>query len=182
MIKHLKYILTGPKIGPDMYFTHWLLFFKPLRIWFQKKKINNIGNNSEIRPYCTIIGTNNVIIGKNVIIPPGTTLVTLPSNKEAIINIGDEVLLGPNVAIYCSTHNFENIKVPIKSQGYKVASVNLKAGCWIGINSVILPGVTIGRNSVVGANSLVNKDIPDYCIAVGSPAKVIRNLNTENEK
>lgn len=170
-------MLTSPKIGPDMYLTHWLLFYKPLRLWFQKKKIWQIGENSEIRPFCTIIGTNNVKIGKNVIIPPGTNLVSFPNNHDAIICIEDDVLLGPNVSIYCSTHNFQNVKVPIKDQGYNMSSVTLKSGCWIGINTVILPGVTIGKNSVVGANSLVNKDVPDYCIAVGSPARVIRNLN-----
>jgi len=182
MLKHLKFILFYPKIGPDMYLTHWLLFFKPFRIWFQKIKIKNIGNNSEIRPYCTIIGTDNVIIGKNVIIPNGTTLGCLPGNKNSIIYIEDDVLLGPNVAIYSSTHNFTDTSKPIKDQGYNIAITRLKSGCWIGINSVILPGVTIGKNSVVAANSVVNKDVPDFAIVAGAPAKIIRNLNLKNEE
>lgn len=176
MFNHLKFILFYPKIGADMYLTHWLLFFKPFRIWFQKKKIKRIGENSEIRPYCTILGTDNIIIGKNVIIPPGTILVNLPGNNRSIIEIEDNVLLGPNVSIYSSTHNFKNTEVPIKDQGYNVSPVKLKTGCWIGVNAVILPGVTVGKNSVVGANSLVNKDVPDFTVVGGIPAKEIKNI------
>lgn len=177
MFKHLKFILFYPKIGPDMYLTHWLLFFKTSRLWFQKRKIGQIGKNSEIRPYCTIIGTKNVVIGKNVIIPNGTTLGSLPGDKNSIIYIDDDVLLGPNVAIYSSTHNFQDISKPIKEQGYNVAITRLKSGCWIGINSVILPGVTIGKNSVVAANSVVNKDVPDFTVVGGCPAKIIKKID-----
>lgn len=159
-----------------MYLTHWLLFFKPLRIWFQKRKIGKIGVNSEIRPYCTIIGTRNIVIGNNVIIPGGTTLGNYPGNEKSIIYIEDDVLLGPNVAIYSSTHDYKNTAIAIKNQGYRVAETRLKTGCWIGINSVIMPGVTIGKNSVVAANSVVTKDVPDYTVVGGAPAKVIKHL------
>lgn len=181
MIKHLKFILFFPKIGPDMYLTHWLLFFKPTRIWFQRKKIPGISKTADVRPYSNILGTNNVKIGERVIIPPGTLLSNLPSDKKSRIVIEDDVLLGPNVSIYSSTHNFDDITKPVKEQGYNVSGVLLKKGCWVGVNSVILPGVTIGQNSVIGANSVVTKDIPDFSIAVGSPAKVIRNLNEDKK-
>ena len=164
MFKHLKYILTFPKIGPDMYLTHWLLYFKPFRLWFQAKKLHTIGRNSEVRPFATILGTDNVRIGNNVIIPPGTLLSTHPSKKEYLIIIEDDVLFGPNVAVYCSTHNFTDTTKPIKDQGYKAATTTLKKGCWLGINSVILPGITVGKNSIVGANSVVTKDVPDLSL------------------
>lgn len=180
MLNHLKFILLYPKIGPDMYLTHWLLFFKPFRLWFQKIKVKNIGKNSEIRPYATILGTDNVYIGDNVIIPGGTTIATYPGHKESRVVIEDDVLLGPNVAIYSSTHQYRDIRLPIKEQGYKHGVTTLKTGCWIGINSVIMPGVTIGKNSVVGSNSFVNKDVPDYAVVVGSPAKIIRILHEES--
>jgi acetyltransferase-like isoleucine patch superfamily enzyme len=160
-----------------MYLTHWLLFFKPFRIWFQKKKIKRIGMNSEIRPYATILGTENIIIGDRVIIPPYTLLSTMPNDRLSTITIESDVLLGPNVSIYSSTHKFENPLVPIKDQGYTINAVTLKTGCWIGINSVILPGITIGRNAVVGAGSIVTKDVPDFAVAAGVPAKIIRYLN-----
>ena len=180
MIRHLKFILLFPKIGPDMYLTHWLLFFKPFRIWFQQKKIKSIGKGSEIRPYATLLGTDNIIIGKRVIIPQGTLLSSLPHHPDSAIIIEDDVLLGPNVAVYSSTHNFENPDIPIKEQGYRLSAVTLKEGCWLGINSVIMPGITIGKHAIIGANSLVTKDVPDYAIAAGSPAKVIRYRNEKN--
>ncbi|MNR40369.1 putative acetyltransferase [compost metagenome] len=55
--------------------------------------------------------------------------------------------------------------------------VTLKSGCWIGINVVILPGVTIGKNAVIGANSVVTTSVPDFAIAVGAPAKIVRYIN-----
>lgn len=177
MIKHLKFILFYPKIGPDMYLTHWLLFFKPFRLWFQRLKIKNIGEQSEIRPYVTILGTKNIFIGDRVIVPPYTLLSNEPNNAVSTITLEDDVLLGPNVSIYSATHKFEDWTAPIKEQGYSAAPVLLKRGCWIGINVVVLPGVTIGLNAVIGANSVVTSDIPDYAVAVGAPAKVIRYTN-----
>jgi acetyltransferase-like isoleucine patch superfamily enzyme len=177
--KHLKFIATYPKIGPDMYFTHWLLFFKPFRLWFQKRKLKHIGKNSEIRPYCIILGTDSVIIGDDVIIPEGTRLIANPEDPSAQIIVEDCVLFGPNVAVYCSTHTFSDVTKPIKDQPFSSKTTIIGYGSWIGINSIILPGVKIGRNVVIGANSLVNKDIPDYSVAVGCPARVIRNLKQQ---
>jgi acetyltransferase-like isoleucine patch superfamily enzyme len=174
-ISHLKYILFFPKIGPDMYFTHWLLFFKPSRIWFQRRKLKAIGENSEIRPYSVLDGTHNISIGKNVIIPYGTHLITnTTSGANSTITIEDDVLFGPNSAVYATTHLFQNPTIPIKNQGYRDGHTLIKQGAWIGINTVIMPGVIIGKNAVVGANSVVTKDVPDYAIVAGAPAKILR--------
>lgn len=162
-----------------MYLTHWLLFFKPLRLWFQKRKLVQIGKNSEVRPYCTIDGTNNVYIGNNVIIPEYTRLITDPRDESSKIIIDDSVLFGPNVSVYSTTHIFSNPEMAVKDQPLKNATTRIRSGAWLGINVVVLPGISIGRNSVIGANSVVINDIPDYCLAVGTPAKVIRNLKTE---
>jgi acetyltransferase-like isoleucine patch superfamily enzyme len=96
---------------------------------------------------------------------------------EKSIIIDDNVMLGSGVHIYINNHKFENSNIPIIDQGYYPdAAVWLKEGCWIGANSILLPGVTIGRNSVVGACSVVLKSIPDGVIAVGSPARVVRKV------
>lgn len=174
--KHIKFIATYPKLGPDMYFTHWLLFFKPLRLWYQKRILKErIGKNSEIRPYCILNGYNNIVIGNNVIIPEGVRLVTDPFDNKKIV-IGNAVLFGPNVAVYATTHTFQNTQIPIKNQVLKNAHTEIKSGSWIGINVVILPGVTIGCNTVIAANSVVTKDIPDNVVAGGCPAKVLKQI------
>lgn len=182
MWRHLKYVISFPKIGPDMYLTHWLLFFKPFRIRFQKRKMGkNIGENSELRPYCILDGYNNIVIGKNVIIPEGVRLITDTYDETAKIIIEDGVLFAPNVSVYCTTHSYGDTNSYIKSQPLINKTTIIKTGSWIGINSVIMPGVTIGRNCVIGANTLVNKNIPDYSIAFGSPVRVYKNLKNSAE-
>lgn len=74
--------------------------------------------------------------------------------------------------------NFSITDTPIYFQGHgEVEQVKLREGCWIGANCIILPGVTVGKNSVVGAGSVVTKSIPDFSVAVGSPAKVIKVID-----
>lgn len=174
---HLKYIATFPKIGPDMYFTHWLLFFKPLRMWYQKKCLGNrIGVNSELRPYCVLDGFHNITIGNNVIIPEGVRLVADSNDPYAKIVVEDDVLFGPNVAVYCTTHVYDNPALPVKNQALNNKTTTIGSGSWIGINSVIAPGVNVGKNAVIGANSFVNKNVPDFTVVAGSPAKIIKKL------
>lgn len=180
MFKTLKFFLFYPKIGPDMYLTHWLLYFKTTRLWFQKKKLRKIGKNSEIRPFVTIDGTDAISIGDNVIIPGGTILGAMPYDLDNGIIIENDVLIGPNVSIYSATHKYENLNIAIKKQGYIAKKVTIKYGSWLGINSVIMPGITVGINAVVAAGSIVTKDVPDYCVVAGVPAKIIKTLGEKN--
>ncbi|MEI8037508.1 MAG: acyltransferase [Verrucomicrobiota bacterium] len=91
------------------------------------------------------------------------------------VNIGRSVLIAQSVYISDHSHACASSVVPIKDQGVtKIAPVTICDGAWIGYGAVILPGVTIGRNSVVGANSVVRESVPDLCVAVGSPARIIR--------
>ena len=89
-------------------------------------------------------------------------------------------MLAPNVHIYTNNHCFSETFVPIFDQGYPPStekdSVFLSSGCWIGAGVIILPGVTVGRNSVIGAGSVVTKSIPDFVVAAGNPARVLRAL------
>lgn len=95
------------------------------------------------------------------------------------INIGDEVLTANNVYISDNIHEYENITVPIMRQPVRFKrEVSIGGGSWIGENVCII-GASIGRNCAIGANSVVTHDIPDYCVAVGAPAVVIRRYNIE---
>lgn len=95
------------------------------------------------------------------------------------IFICDNVLIGPNVTIDTGTHPIDPILRTERAQ-YNLP-VHIESNVWIGARAVILPGVTIGENSIIGAGSVVTKDIPKNVVAVGTPCKVLREIN-ENDK
>jgi len=114
--------------------------------------------------------TPRISIGNRVTSTAGLQVAAM---SEVIIE--DDVMFGPNVNITDGLHGYENANEPYKYQRmFKIKPIRIKQGCWIGQNVVILPGVTIGEFSIIGANSLVNKSLPDKCIAVGNPANVIK--------
>jgi acetyltransferase-like isoleucine patch superfamily enzyme len=183
---------------------------KRISTWFFARKCGHFGKNSVILPfYSPFIGVNlkNVYIGDNVTIGLFTCIAPIEhyNNKRYSprISIGNgtsidryftlvanncviiekNVLIAFRVFITDFTHDYSNINVPILYQMITDGKpVLIKEGAYIGCNSSILPGVTIGRNSVIGANSVVTKDVPDYCVAVGNPAKVIKRYNFDKNK
>lgn len=79
--------------------------------------------------------------------------------------------------MYVANHRFNDVNVPIYYQGHTESkNITIKRGAWLGANVILLSGVTIGENSVVGAGSVVTKDVPPRCIVGGNPARIIRNL------
>lgn len=91
------------------------------------------------------------------------------------ITIGNDVLIGPGVKIYSENHVFSDTDATIKSQGVSRSFVHIGDDCWIGSGTIIAAGVTIGTGVVIGAGSVVTRDVPDYGVAVGSPARVVRD-------
>jgi acetyltransferase-like isoleucine patch superfamily enzyme len=92
-------------------------------------------------------------------------------------------MFASNVHITDGLHGYENANEPYKYQKlFRIAPIRIKRGCWIGQNVVILPGVTIGELTIIGANSVVTKNIPDRCIAVGAPAKVIKTWDENTQR
>lgn len=98
-------------------------------------------------------------------------------NAWRSVTIGRNVLIADRVFISDADHNYSSQIIPIRLQGdsYRGA-VSLDDGCWIGIGAAILPGVKVGRNAVVGANSVVTRDVPDFAIVGGIPARIIAQL------
>lgn len=93
------------------------------------------------------------------------------------VEIQDHVLMASNIFISDTDHGYMDTSVPILSQANECRGpVVIESGCWIGDGVKILGGVTIGRNSVIGANSVVTTSIPPFSVAAGAPARVIRNL------
>ncbi|MGI8762560.1 MAG: acyltransferase [Ilumatobacteraceae bacterium] len=94
------------------------------------------------------------------------------------IDIGDDVWTGHHVYITDQNHGYEELDMPIARQWMPERPVSIGAGSWIGHGAVVLPGATIGRHVVIGANSVVAGEIPDYAVAAGSPARVIKSMRS----
>ena len=92
----------------------------------------------------------------------------------AKVTIGSNVFFAPNVQLYTANHPLE---ADLRKTLENALPISIGDDCWIGGNAVILPGITIGNGCVIGAGSVVTKDIPDNSLAVGNPAKVIKQLN-----
>lgn len=95
--------------------------------------------------------------------------------------IGSNTIFGPGVKLFAENHNFADLEIPIFLQGATRKGIEIEEDCWIGANTVILDGVHIGNKVIVAAGAIVNKDIPDYAIVGGIPAKVIKMRGTEIE-
>ncbi len=96
------------------------------------------------------------------------------------IEIGDDVWTGHNVYITDQNHGYEDVSKPISQQTQPERAVSIGDGSWLGFGVVVLPGSRIGKHVAIGANSVVNGVIPDYCVAVGAPAKVIKRYTPES--
>jgi acetyltransferase-like isoleucine patch superfamily enzyme len=98
----------------------------------------------------------------------------------SLVTIGDRVMVGPHVSIYAATHETE---VASRRKNIEFArKVTIGDDCWIGGQTVILPGVTIGKGCTVGAGSVVSRDIPDWSVAVGRPARVVKMVKAMEDE
>jgi len=180
--KKIIFCIGADRIGPDIPFTHWRLHYSKSMLKLCKSKFKKFSDTAQFRSGAYAVGCSKIQIGDRVIIRPGCMLFGETIDPLDIsIDIQDDVMIGSGVHIYVNNHRFEQTNLPIIDQGYYPdLAVTLKKGCWVGANSIILPGVTIGENTVIGAGSIVTKSIPDAVVAVGNPARVIKHINQEN--
>jgi len=115
-----------------------------------------------------------VVIGDRCLIGRGSGIV-----GHFSIEIGNDVWTGHHVYITDQNHGYRDVSLPISRQTQPERAVSIGDGSWIGHGSVILPGARIGTNVVIGANSVVTSEIPDFSVAVGAPARVIRRHDPE---
>lgn len=169
--------------------------------------IKNKQQNLYIGKACKIVNAKSIFFGKDVSIMPYTMLFCHPNGE---INIGDgseigmysriasqgkviigkNVFSGPHIFIADYNHEYRDVNVPIKYQGnlikesaqFKMGGVQIGDDTWLGTNTVIAGTVNIGKHCVIGANSVVTEDIPDFCVAVGSPCKVIKKYNSVTKR
>lgn len=139
------------------------------------KELFGKSENAFLNPpfYCDY--GSHIEVGKNLFMNYNCMIIDV-----AKVTIGDNCMFAPNVAIYTAGHPVH----PVTRNSLYEYGVEVTIGdnVWIGGNSVVLPGVHIGSNTVIGAGSVVTKDIPDWVIAAGNPCKVIREITEEDRK
>jgi acetyltransferase-like isoleucine patch superfamily enzyme len=139
-----------------------------------KAIVKEFGDNANIIPPFTCDYGCNVKVGDNTVI--NHSGVFLDTNE---INIGKHALIGPKSGLYGAIHPFD---VEARNEGIeKAKTINIGDGAWLGGKVTVVPGVSIGKHSVIGAGAVVTKDIPDDVVAVGNPCRVIRKI-TEDDK
>ena len=134
-----------------------------------RRLLGGVGSGTSIKPpfFCDIGA--NIYLGDNVFL--NYDCVLLDGNR---ITIGDDVLIGPRVQLYTASHPLDS-KVR-KQQLEFTREIVIGERVWIGGGAIVCPGVTIGKNTVIGAGSVVVKDIPDGVLAVGNPCRVVKTL------
>ena len=141
-----------------------------------KKLFAEVGENCYIEsPYFANWGGHHVHLGSNIYANAGLKLV-----DDTHIYIGDCTMLGPNVVIATAGHP---IDPELRSRGLQYnLPVHIGRNCWLGAGVIVMPGVTIGDNTVIGAGSIVTKDIPSGVVAVGNPCRVLRQVSEHDRK
>ena len=140
-----------------------------LRYILYKSLMKGIGEKCNILESVVISHPDKVSLGKRVSIHQFCYL-----DGQGEIEIGNDVAIANHVKILTSDHVFKNNDVAIKDQGIEIDKITIKDNVWIGAGATILKGVVIGENSIIGAQSLVNKNIPPNVIAAGVPCKVVK--------
>jgi maltose O-acetyltransferase len=134
--------------------------------------LGQIGQNSIIEPpfYCSY--GQNIYIGDHVFL---NVLCTILDCNE--VHIGHHVMIGPNVQIYTAAHL---LQAEPRIQGWEVANpIAIEDNVWVGGGAILLPGVRVGRNAVVGAGAVVSRSVPANTVVAGNPARVIREIEQQ---
>lgn len=145
----------------------------------------SLGNSAYINDFCwlSIVKRGEEAERPELLVGEGTYIGRF-TNIACVnrISIGRKVMIADRCYIGDGVHEYSLKEVPIIDQGmYSPGPIEIGDNSWIGINVAILPNVTIGRQCVIGANSVVNSDIPDYHIAAGVPARIIKKIEFENQ-
>ncbi|HSF81628.1 MAG TPA: sugar O-acetyltransferase [Anaerolineales bacterium] len=141
----------------------------PERQTILQQMLGQFGQNSIIEPPFYCVYGQNIYIGEHVFL---NVLCTILDCNE--VHIGQHVMIGPSVQIYTAAHL---LQAEARNQGWEVAKpVVVEDNVWLGGGAILLPGVRIGRNAVVGAGAVVSRDVPANTVVAGNPARVIREL------
>lgn len=169
-----------------------------ITFWKAKSNRLKIGGGNYINMNVKFVNRGTIILGNDVTVRPSTCVYA--NNGRSIVSFGnhteignhstisshvevvleDGVLTGPHVFISDHNHEYRNPDIPVYKQGVMSAGgskVVIGEGSWLGTNVVVVGNVRVGKHCVIGANSVVTKDIPDYSVAAGIPCKVIKQYD-----
>ena len=131
----------------------------------------DLGDRSTIESFATINnGVGNVIVGAGTIVGIGSVVI-------GPVSIGNNVMLAQNIVISGLNHGYTDVAISPSLQKVECKPIVIQDDVWIGANSVITAGVTLGKHSVIGAGSIVTKDVPEFSVVVGNPAKIIKQFD-----
>ncbi len=160
-----------------LYLGYNVLLADGVNINAYSRKGFRLGDNVRVREHVWMLATGvltdpgeGLFLGNNVYVGPFSVL-----GAGGGLTIGNDVTIGAHVDVLAENHNFEDPDLPINQQGVRRKGIVIEDDCWIGNRATILDGVHVGRGSVIGAAAVVTRDIPEYSVAVGSPAMVIRD-------
>lgn len=132
----------------------------------------DVGSGSTIEDFAVINnGVGDVTIGDNTRIGIGCVII-------GPVSIGNDIRLAQHVVVSGLNHGYTNISEPIWKQKVTTKAIVIEDESWIGANSVIVSGVTIGKHSIVAAGSVVTKNVPPYCVVAGNPARIIKKYDS----
>ena len=193
------------KIIRGMYYRFFMKKCTGLLLVGKKTQITHAkhircGNRVKFEDYAEIHGLcseglnfgDNVTIGRNVMISPSSYYgrdlgigLEMGDNSSigphgyigcsGKIKIGSNVMFGPKCSLFAENHLFSDTTSTIKSQGVSNKGINVEDDCWIGSNVIILDGVTIGKGSVIGAGTIITKDIPAYSVVIDKREKIVKS-------
>lgn len=166
-IKHKKHLYLGKSVTINDYVVIDALSVKGV----------NIGNNVNIGSYTKIMASGTIkqlgiglSIGENCGVGDFSFF-----GAAGGIKIGNNVIMGQNVRFHSENHIFARTDISIMEQGVTNKGIVIEDDCWIGAGAVFLDGVNVGKGSVIGANTLVNRSVPAFSIAVGNPVRILKN-------
>jgi maltose O-acetyltransferase len=163
----LLYFLIARRL-PCSYFRFGGPLYKKFRVFLGRRLLGSCGENVNIEAGANFYWGNNVFLGNH-------SDLGIDCEIHGETHIGDHTIMGPQVAIWTGNHGISRTDIPIMHQeSTPERPVWIGNDVWIGSRVIILPGVRIGDHAVIGAGAVVTKDVPDWTIVGGNPAKIIR--------
>jgi len=160
-LRRLFLNISGCRIGKNVEVLHGVSIKR------NNDCLVSVGMNSRLREGLIIQSADGVSVGNNTDLGPYTVIY-------GKVSIGNFVMISPHVMLVAGTHNFDSRAIPMRSQGGAIQEIVIGDDVWIGANAVILGGRRIGEGAVIGAGSVVTKDVEPYAIVAGNPARFIK--------